>query len=54
VLFDGVGEAVVALGVGDEIIVIALGGVHGGFESAFSRIADGGRGWDGVVRGVVG
>jgi hypothetical protein len=41
VFFDGVGEAVMSLGVGDEVEVVALSGVHGGFERAASRIADG-------------
>ena len=31
VLLHGAGKAVVTLGVGDKIVVIALGGVHGGF-----------------------
>src|SRR5579864_8491758 len=32
VLFDRLGEAVVALGVSDEVEVVALGRVHRGFE----------------------
>ena len=41
VFFHGAGEAVVALGIGDEIVIVALGGMHGGFERAASGIADG-------------
>src|ERR1035438_2767772 len=41
VVFDGAGEAVVALGVSDEVGVVALRRVHGGFEGAASGIADG-------------
>ena len=54
VFFDGVGEAVMALGVGDEIIVVALRRVHGGFEGAASGIADGAGRESRIVIGVVG
>jgi folylpolyglutamate synthase/dihydropteroate synthase len=52
VLFHGAGEAVVALGVGDEIIVFGLRGVHGGFERALAGVADGAGRQSGVVVGV--
>src|SRR5579864_2777694 len=54
VLFDGAGEAVIALGVGYEIVEVALSWVHGGFESAASGIADGARGQSSVPVGVIG
>ncbi len=54
VFFDGAGEAVVALGVGDEIEVVALGGVHGGFEGAAAGVADGAGGQACIAIRVVG
>lgn len=54
VFFEAVGEAVMSLGVGDEIIKITLGGMHGGFEGAASGIADGAGRKSGMAVGVVG
>jgi hypothetical protein len=41
VFFHGMGETVVALRVGDEVIVVAVGGVHGSFQGAPARIGNG-------------
>src|ERR1700691_5863199 len=54
VFFDGAGEAVVAGGIGDEVVIVALGGVHGRFQSAFAGIGDGAGGKSDVSVGVVG
>ena len=40
VVFERAGEAVVALGVGDEIEVFRRGRMHGGFEGTASGITD--------------
>src|SRR5580658_1316161 len=54
VFFDGVGEAVVALGVGNEIIVVGLRGLHGGLERTAAGVADGAGRQAGIAVGVVG
>src|SRR5271169_1462087 len=54
VFFDGAGEAVMARGVGDEVVVLALRGMHGRFESALAGIADGAGRESRVFVGVVG
>lgn len=43
VFFDSAGKAVVSCGVGHEVVVVALCGVHGRFQRAFSGIIDGAR-----------
>src|SRR5208337_2407970 len=53
VFFEGAGEAVVTFGVGDEVIIVGLGGMHGGFEGAFAGVADGAGGQSGVDVSVV-
>src|ERR1700722_11591657 len=54
VFFDGVGEAVVAFGVGDEIVVVGLRGLHGGLERAAAGVGDGAGRKSGIAVGVVG
>src|SRR3984957_1143053 len=54
VLFHGVGEAVVALGVGYKIIVVGLRGLHGGLERAAAGVSDGAGRQSGVSVGVIG
>src|SRR5579872_3643946 len=54
VLFDGAGEAVMALGIGDEIVVVGLRWVHGSFEGAASGIGDRAGGQASVAIGVIG
>src|ERR1700688_3522986 len=54
VFFDGVGESVMTCGVGDEIVIVALCGMHGRLQCALPRIADGARRKSRVSVGVVG
>lgn len=54
VLFHGAGEAVVPLGVGYEVVVIGLGGVHRGLQGAAARVRNRPRRKPGVAIGVVG
>src|SRR5581483_2729092 len=54
VLFQGTCKAVMALGVGNEIVIIGLGRMHGGFQGAAAGISDGAGGQAGVTVGVVG
>ncbi len=53
VLFDGAGEAVVAGGVGYEVIVIALRGMHRSFQRSFAGISDRAGREPGVNVGIV-
>ena len=54
VLFHGSRETVMALGIGYEVVVVGLGGAHGSFKGAASRIADGPGREPGVAVGIVG
>ena len=54
VLFEGGGEAAVALGVGYEVEVVGVGGGEGGLEGGDAGVADGAGRQAGVAIGVVG
>ena len=54
VFFQTAGEAVMALGVGDEIVIVALRRVQSGFEGTASGIANRSRREAGVAVGVIG
>src|SRR5271170_6749543 len=54
VLFQGAGETVVSGSVGYEVEEVCGFWMHGGFEGAFSWIADGAGGQAGETIGVIG
>src|SRR5450631_3905729 len=54
VLFEGGGEAAVALGIGDEVEIAGAGGGDCGFQGRNSGVADGAGRQAGVTIGVVG
>src|ERR1035437_10861815 len=54
VLREGGGETAVALGVRDEVEIVALGRGDGGFERGYAGVANGARRQTGVAIGVVG